>query len=225
MKKLISGLVLLILLLPLGNPAIGGSCKDSQDTYSSYDNTVSVNQIKNIPSEYYVLSYSWAPRHCSKVPGKRKMPGKKDYLQCGSSMRFGYILHGLWPQGAINKPGIYPRACEGDQPKISRKILEKYLCMTPSVWLLQHEYEYHGTCMHDEALESPEIYFSIAMDLHSQLKLPEKELQYSKESIDWFVMNNPHLSEESIQYYHRGKEWQFCYDNNFNVMPCPKSVK
>lgn len=202
----------------------GASCVDNNDTYSEYDNKVSKNEINNVDSEYYVLSYSWAPRHCSNVSKADKKPGAKDYLQCGSGADFGYILHGLWPQGAKDRSGGYPRACEGDQGKIDRKILERYLCMTPSVWLLQHEYEYHGTCMHDEVLETPKNYFDTAMKLHAKLKLPKQQLAYNQASIDWFVKNNAHLTRSSIQYYKKGKEWQFCYDNNFNVMSCPSNA-
>lgn len=221
MNKLLLSAVLSFLLTLPACAAEQMSCVDTQDTYSTYDNDVNQDDINDLPSEYYVLSYSWAPGHCDKVQEKDKKPEEKDYLQCGSGAQFGYILHGLWPQGKLDDIGNWPRACEGDQPKIDRKILEKYLCMTPSVWLLQHEYEYHGTCMHDEALETPEAYFDTAMKLHSQLKLPEQQLDYTTENIDWWVAHNPHLSRESIQYYHKDKEWQFCYDNNFQVMACP----
>jgi ribonuclease T2 len=159
--------------------------------------------------------------HCANTDDSDKLPGKKNYLQCGSGRNFGYILHGLWPQGKKDKKGGYPRACEGDQEKIERKILEKYLCMTPSVWLLQHEFEYHGTCMHDKALETPINYFGKALELHSRLKLPKEKLPNNGESYKWFVENNSHLTRESIQYYSGGEEWQICYDNQFNVMGCP----
>ena len=66
-------------------------------------------------------------------------------------------------------------------------------------------------------LESP---VSIHLTLLREL-LHEKQLPYSKESIRWFVENNPHITADSIQYYKKGKEWQFCYNNNFNVMACP----
>lgn len=97
--------------------------------------------------------------------------------------------------------------------------------MTPSVWLLQHEYEFHGTCMHDESLEDPETYFGKALELHSKLTLPDKKLNYSEKSIQWFVANNLHLKADAIQYYKRGQEWQFCYDNKFKVMTCPYNAE
>ena len=197
-------------------------CIDPRDTFSRYNDKVKVHQINNIRSEYYILSYSWAPKHCKSVSAASKQPGKKNYLQCGSGRDFGYILHGLWPQGLKSNIGNYPRACEGDQPKIDREILEQYLCMTPSLWLLQHEYEYHGTCMHDEALEEPDIYFAKAFEMHSEFTFPDRQLPNTKTSIQWWLDHNPHLHRDAIQYYKKGQEWQFCYDNNFKVMTCPK---
>ncbi len=217
-------LIFLIVWYGLSGFALGGNCIDPLDTFSKYDNSVSADKINDIASDYYVLSYTWAPLHCNKLNKKTKHPGNKDYLQCGSGRTFGYILHGFWPQGAMNGTGGYPRACEGDQKKIDRRILEKYLCMTPSLWLLQHEYEYHGTCMHDESLEDPETYFATAYDLHAKLILPEKMLRYNTENVQWFLKHNPHLIPGSIQYYSRGQEWQFCYDNSFNVIVCPSNT-
>ena len=220
MKK-ISILTLLIVFLT--NSAFASSCSDSLDTFSDYNDYVEKNN--NIKSEYYVLSYTWAPNHCSKISQAGKQPGKKDYLQCGSGKVYGYILHGLWPQGTLDGSGGYPRSCEGDQDKIERAILEDYLCMSPSVWLLQHEYEYHGTCMHDESLETPRKYFDTAMKLHSKIKLPKKQLKYNEDSINWFVNHNTHIKQDSIQYYKGAKEWQFCFDNDFNAMRCPSNNK
>lgn len=213
--------VIIAALILIPTNTIANTCSTPLDTYDSYNDIVSNGVKNNIPSEYYVLSYSWSPTHCANTDAGDKLPGKKDYLQCGSARNFHYILHGLWPQGRKDKKGGYPRACEGDQAKISRKILEKYLCMTPSVWLLQHEFEYHGTCMHDEMLETPTNYFEKALELHSRLKLPKEKLPNIDKSYHWFVENNSHLTRASIQYYSGGEEWQICYDNQFNIMDCP----
>lgn len=209
-------------LLILFTSTVAAECGDPNDTYSGYNDTVKASHVNNIASDYYVLSYSWAPAHCQ---GKEDVnPGQKNYLQCHNPDQFGYILHGLWPQGKLDDVGNYPRACEGDYPiEISRDILNPYLCMTPSVWLLQHEYEYHGTCMHDEALESPEQYFATALRLHTQINLPRERLPDNAQSRQWFVEHNQHLhlKADSLQYWRGGQEWQICFDNQFELMPCP----
>jgi len=209
----------LLTVTSLSTPA--ASCVDPRDRYDDYDNRVSARQIKNIPSEYYVLSYSWSPGYCAGVDADSKQPGKRNFLQCGSGRGFGYILHGLWPQGSMDRPGVFPRACEGDQPKVPRKILEKYLCMTPSLNLLQHEWEFHGTCLHDESLETPDTYFSMALELHSRMRLPERELPNTQHSRDWFYTHNPHLASNAIKYLPSSREWLFCFSNEFRSMTCP----
>lgn len=194
------------------------NCIDTNDTYQDYDDVIKPAEIKNNPTEFYVLSYSWAPNHCQ---GKDATPGSRDYLQCGSGRNFGYILHGLWPQGTFKNPGHYPRACEGDQKKIDRAVLEKYLCMTPSFDLLQHEYENHGTCMHDESLEDPDVYFGKALELHSTLTLPKKQITDEAAGKKWFSQNNWQLHGDSLYFDHKTKEWRICYDRSFAVISCP----
>lgn len=217
----------LLLITPV---AFANTCAHVDDTFDHYNDKVKPHEINDIKSEYYAMVYTWSDNYCRnprKVNNKDKQAGQVDYLQCGSDTKFGYVLHGLWPQGAKQKKRgeKYPRACEGDQPKIPRNILNQYLCMTPSVWLLQHEYEYHGTCMHDESLETPKAYFDTALKLHNTLNLPIKQLPHNQKSIQWWLDNNPQLTQSAIQYRSRSKEWLFCYDNDFQVMDCPNSSK
>ena len=206
-------IVAAFLLLPIWSFA--EDCTDPKDTYNDYDEIV--NKGNDIRPQYYVMSYSWAPDYCENK-AKDKKPGGRDYLECGRDNKtYGYILHGLWPQGKKGE-NINPRACEGDQAKIDRKILEKYLCMTPSVWLLQHEFEYHGTCMHNEMFETPEMYFDIAKKINDMLKLPAKKIKDDKEGIDWLLLNNPDLKAEDIAYV--DGEWHFCYGLDFQPTSC-----
>lgn len=192
-------------------------CSDPRDTITNYDKTVA--KVNDIAPGYYVMRYSWSPGFCRGVSSDQKRPGKKNFLQCSSGQNFGYVLHGLWPQGEKTFGSEYPRACEGDQPEISKEVLDKYLCMTPSYWLLQHEYEYHGTCMHDESLETPEAYFDTALMLHNKITLPSSELKNKDESYDWLVENNEGMKREHVLY--SGGEWQICFDLDFEFTDCP----
>jgi ribonuclease T2 len=213
--------ILTLSLIFFGNAFASPNCVDPQDTYQHYDKRIREDTIKPIDSEYYVLSYSWAPDHCAKIKARHKRPGSKEYLQCGSGRKYGYIVHGLWPQGKFNKRGGYPRACLGDQPKIPRSILNNYLCMTPSVGLLQHEYENHGTCMHDASLTNPKAYFDKALELHKQLLMPSKKLGDSAAAKRWFVKYNPHLRTDMFYHDNHSEEWRFCYNNAFKPIRCP----
>ncbi len=213
----------IITLLTLGfcSQLYAQRCADAADTFEFYDSQVKSSHINNLSSDYYILSYSWSARYCRKVSSKSKKSGAKNYLQCASGYTFGYILHGLWPQGAINTKQKYPRACAGDQPKISRAVLAPYLCMTPSVWLLQHAYEYHGTCMPDKRLKTPQGYFNRAYQLHQKIKLPNNDLPEGSASLQWWYKNNPQLKAGAVQFWRRAREWQICYDRDFKSMRCP----
>ncbi|WP_445370945.1 ribonuclease T2 family protein [Methylomonas sp. HW2-6] len=211
--------LLAVMCLTLCAALAHADCVDPKDTYDAYNEVADTAQHR--PSEFYVLSYSWAPRYCAEKGDKRR-PGQKDYLQCGSNARFGYILHGLWPQGTLAKPNDYPRACAGDQPKIDRALMAKYFCMTPSAWLLQHEYENHGTCMIDQNLRTPQAYFDKALALHSALRLPDQQITNEAKGKTWFVQNNPQLPEDSVYFDRNAKEWRVCYNRDFAPFPCPR---
>lgn len=205
-----------VLLLP---SMISANCIDPADSFNSYDVTIKRSSINNTPSSHYLLAYSWAPNYCAKTSRHSQKPGGQNYLQCGSGRKFGYVLHGLWPQGALSAKN-YPRACLGDQAQVPRDQLSPYLCMTPSYRLLQHEYENHGTCMPDANLRSPNGYFDTAQKLHRQLVLPARELDDHQASYRWWYQANPHLVAGSIKYAKKSKEWRFCYDAKFQSMQC-----
>ena len=213
------------LLLWIGGAAGAAApgCVDPLDTYERYDDHRPDHERPNrTVSDYYVLSYSWAPGYCEGRDETFRKPGGKDYLQCGSGRKFGYILHGLWPQGRADGKGGRPRWCEYSDPeKIPRTVLNEYLCMTPSVDLLQHEYEKHGTCMPDEALATPRGYFSTALRLHRRMTLPEEEMRDPARGLRWFTENNRHLEAGAIYYHAKSREWRFCFGLDFESMGCP----
>jgi ribonuclease T2 len=93
--------------------------------------------------------------------------------------------------------------------------------MTPSAWLLQHEYEFHGTCMPDAALSSPAGYFRQAQALHAQLQLPDHKLANNRTSVNWLVRHNPGLKPN--MFYYSGGEWRFCYNDKFQPTRCPST--
>lgn len=113
-----------------------------------------------IPIGSYTLAISWSPQYCR---GKQD----RDSFQCGQGNRFGFTLHGLWPDG---EGKTWPQYCKpvGIVPPA---VLRKHLCATPSVQLLQHEYAKHGSCMG----VTPAAYFARANALYGKLRYPDME--------------------------------------------------
>jgi len=112
------------------------------------------------PIAGYTLAVSWSPGFC------RSHRDAADSLQCSGRLgRFGFVLHGLWPEAAR---GQSPQWC-AVRPRPAPELLRRNLCMTPSPGLLEHEWARHGTCMS----QSPEAYFITGGRLWQSLRWPD----------------------------------------------------
>ncbi|MDZ3831268.1 MAG: ribonuclease T(2) [Sphingopyxis sp.] len=119
--------------------------------------------VRKTPITGYLLSLSWSPQHCA---GVRNPKGARDRFQCsGEAGRFGWVLHGLWPE--TDHPG-YPQWCRPARI-VPQPVLRRHMCMTPSVQLLQHEWAKHGTCMSP----NPAAYFRAAEILFGVVRFPD----------------------------------------------------
>lgn len=114
-----------------------------------------------LPIGSYTLAVSWSPQYCSRARGGR------DDFQCGSGNRFGFTLHGLWPDGYGKE---WPQYCKPAAP-LPRKVIRDHLCATPSVQLIQHEWVKHGTCMPT----TPTRFFAQSRSLYQALRYPDME--------------------------------------------------
>ncbi|MGL1934594.1 MAG: hypothetical protein OCD01_06220 [Fibrobacterales bacterium] len=210
--------LLIIIIAGLHNTFSRENCSSRRDYYFRYNKEAPEATPEQQPSEYYVLQYSWSPDNC-KAPGIKNRPGQPDFLQCGRGQSFGYILDGLIPRGPL-KNNFEPHYCEGDQPKIAQSILNGYLCMTPSLKTLQYNFEKFGTCLHDERIETPELYFETSFMLHNSLTLPTEKVAASLESLQWWHKKNPRLKKASIKFHNN--RWYFCFDNKLQSIACPQ---
>jgi ribonuclease T2 len=85
----------------------------------------------------YTLAISWSPNHC-RTAGDQ--PASR--FQCRDG-RFGWTLHGLWPDGTGAE---WPQYCRPAR-LLPQPVIRNGLCATPSAQLMQHEWAKHGTCM------------------------------------------------------------------------------
>ena len=105
--------------------------------------------------DYYVLTLSWSPVYCGKHP--------EDVQQCGSK-RYGFVLHGLWPQYTN---GGYPSSC-ATAARLSEESRALGRSVFPSGKLVAHEWNRHGTCSGMDAKQ----YFKAADDARNAIRLP-----------------------------------------------------
>lgn len=113
-----------------------------------------------LPIGSYTLAITWTPQFC-----RDRSRGAGSDFQCGGGNRFGFTLHGLWPDG---EGATWPQYCR-PAALLPASVIRANLCATPSVQLLQHEWAKHGTCM----TQSPASYFASATRLYGRLRYPD----------------------------------------------------
>ncbi|AYJ87334.1 ribonuclease T [Sphingomonas paeninsulae] len=124
------------------------------------------NPRRVLPIASYTLALSWSPQFC-KESGARDSSA----MQCGGAgaggNRFGFTLHGLWPDGSGKE---WPQYCSA-VPILSETTIRANLCATPSAQLLQHEYAKHGSCV----TGSPDDYFRRSTRLYAAIRYPDMD--------------------------------------------------
>ena len=177
----------------------------------------SVDQPKRvIPIGSYTLALTWAPEYC-----RSNARDKSARFQCGSGNRFGFTLHGLWPDG-VGKD--WPQYCEATAI-VPRKVIRSTLCSTPSPQLIQHEWAKHGTCMRT----TPAAYFNTSTGLYAKLRYPDMDA-LSRRSLtagqfaDAFAAANPGLPASSIRVTATRQGWLdelwLCMDTRYAYERC-----
>lgn len=83
--------------------------------------------------DYYLLTLSWAPTYC--------LTHVEDRSEC-SGKGYGFVLHGLWPQF---ESGGYPEHCAAASD-LSLEAEAVGRTVFPSLGLMRHEWQAHGTC-------------------------------------------------------------------------------
>src|SRR5690606_8009950 len=167
---------------------------------------------------FHMLAVTWMPQTC-----KTGGDGKGD-LACNSENRFGWTLHGLWPN-ADGKP--YPRYCRPAE-QVDAATIRANLCRTPSVDLIQHEWAAHGVCGWDD----PQAYFGDAARLYDSLNKPDPTSLSAGDRgptagrlRDAFVAANPGLPRDAVYIAvasgNRLREVRICHDLSFKAAPCP----
>jgi ribonuclease T2 len=180
------------------------------------------SQERNVAGEfdYYALVMSWSPTYCSNAT-------ERDAMQCSRSdgRRYGFVLHGLWPQYERGYPGDcrLPR-----RPFVPEPLISSMLDIMPSRGLVIHEYRKHGTC---SGLD-PQNYYAAARRLFNSVRIPEayrnpfETLNASPRDLaSQFARANPQLKPGSIAIAcggsgNRLKEIRICFTKDGASREC-----
>lgn len=165
----------------------------------------------------YTLAITWAPQYCR---GNYRDASAK--FECASGNRFGFTLHGLWPDGEGKD---WPQYCAATG-LLDRATIRGALCATPSAQLLQHEWAKHGTCMGG----TPTDYFGRSTKLYAKLRYPDMD-RLSRRSLSAGTLAaamaraNPGLGADGMRVTAGKGGWLdeiwLCLDKQFRYTRCP----
>jgi ribonuclease T2 len=169
--------------------------------------------------DYYLLSLSWSPAFCLSDPGA---------AECHGPRRFGFIVHGLWPQ---NEKG-WPENCNVHVP-VPDSTVAGIADLMPSRALVYHEWSAHGTC----SGLSPADFFALVRRAYSSIAVPAslsaagQAIEDSPSAItSAFMRANPGLSSKSVvvtcggQDLPRLREVHICLDRSLVLRTCSPDV-
>ncbi len=172
--------------------------------------------------DFYVLSLSWSPDYCASPAGAR------DRLQCAGPRKYGFVVHGLWPQFERG----YPEDCSTEPLNLPAPLRRDVLEIMPSEKLLNHEWRKHGTC---SGLTPPQ-YFDAILTNWANVRIPNEFKNLSKEQVEFspadierkFVAANPGLKPDMISVNCNGrflKEVRVCVDKKSKFRACSAQVE
>ena len=174
---------------------------------------------RRLPVTGYTLALSWSPEFC-----KGRESQARSRTQCsGSNGRFGFVVHGLWPDAR----GTWPQWCPTAK-RLSPAEARRNLCMMPSANLVARQWAKHGSCM----TRKPETYFKVTRILWNSLQFPDMDGLSRKRGLTAGDIRTAIASQnEGIEPKHIGldldrKGWleevQICYGKRFRPVPCDR---
>jgi ribonuclease T2 len=164
---------------------------------------------------YYLLSLSWSPAYCLSSPGA---------AECNGPRRFGFIVHGLWPQ---NETG-WPEYCDAHR-SVPQDVVQGIADLMPARELVYHEWSAHGTC----SGLSPAEFFALLRRAYDGVAIPG-ELSNPTQAIDEspatittaFLRANPRFPAQAVvvtcsgQGAPRLREVHVCLDRGLAPRAC-----
>jgi ribonuclease T2 len=164
---------------------------------------------------YYLLSLSWSPAYCLSSPGA---------AECNGPRRFGFIVHGLWPQYERG----WPEYCDV-RGAVPEQVAQGMSDLMPARGLVYHEWSAHGTC----SGLSPAEFFALVRRAASSVVIP-RELESPTRAMEEppatiaaaFQHANPRFPAQSIivtcsgQSAPRLREVHVCLDRDLAPRAC-----
>jgi ribonuclease T2 len=170
--------------------------------------------------DYYLLSLSWAPTYCAGHPQDKSS-------ECKTGNHTAFVLHGLWPSS--NADPMKPLNCKPASP-VSASIVQHMLEYFPSKYLVQHEWNKHGTC----SGVSPAEYFAKVEQAYKAVQVPERyqKLSHSEQisvgDVEQDFSQANGAPTEAFRLSCHGGELvavEVCLGKDLHYQACPKNAR
>ncbi|NTF07072.1 ribonuclease [Agrobacterium rubi] len=169
--------------------------------------------------DFYVLSLSWSPAFCASDAGRNSRQ------QCGTDRKYGFVVHGLWPQNDND----YPEFCGKDRnERVPDALGRGMFDIMPSMGLIGHQWRKHGTC---SGLSQAE-YLETTRAAYQRVTLPKDIASgsaprtLSADAIESaFISVNPALTKQGIAISCDGpklEEVRICMNKDLSFRTCPQ---
>lgn len=165
--------------------------------------------------DFYLLALTWSPSYCAAEGGER------EDAQCDSGRRYGFLVHGLWPQFERGYPEDCPTSAMPEAADI-RAISD----LMPSADLVRHEWRRHGGC----SGLSPKAYLQAVRTARAAVTVPAAFRQIDSyvmvapaEVEAAFMTANPGLRSSAIAVTCDGRhlrEVRICLTRDFGFRAC-----
>lgn len=221
-------LVLAILVLLLPTPAIAQAdqCRIPDRIAAPRLLTPPPGERRMTPIDGHTLALSWSPQFC-----RTRARDPRHRLQCGGADnggvgRFGFILHGLWPEG---RGPDWPQWCRA-APSLPRALVRRHLCTTPSVDLIHREWAKHGSCM----TRDPARYLSAGTRLFEAMRYPDmaalsRRRVTVRQFANAFAARNRGLSPDMLRVQTDRRGWltevRICLARDARPRRCPAHMR
>ena len=201
------------------------ACRPAQDFRLPRVEPARPDAARRTPVTGYTLALSWSPQYC--FDARRRGGGEE--MQCdGRSGRFGFILHGLWPESSARAGS--PQWCRRPTA-VPRSVIAANLCRTPSPRLIQHEWTRHGSCM----TADPAVYYRAAGLLYDAIRYPDMAALAADRDLDVgrftaaLAAANRGVPARAIRVETRPGGWleevRICLDRRFRPADCPAATR
>jgi ribonuclease T2 len=216
------GALLFLLALPAALHAQARQCRIPERIAAPRAEPIPPGERRVAPVTNYVLALSWSPEFC-----RTRRSDPEHRMQCGGIVndgagRFGFILHGLWPE--TDGPR-WPQWCRPVRP-LPRRLVREHLCTTPSIQLIQHEWAKHGSC----ATRNPRGYLRAGRIMYRAIRYPDMDA-LSRDTLTVgqfataFAAANRGITTDMLRVQTNGRGWltevRICLARDFRPQRCP----